>query len=625
VRLPDPKRPKLGKRAYTCVFLGYTLNSPTYRFFDIDNNTIIESKEAIFHENKFPFKSKISGGLEQQGRDESSMSKSKETDKIEIEPRKSKRLRIEKDFGPNYYVYSLQSDPTSLEEALSSTDSGFWKETINDEMDSLISNNTWKLVDLPPGCKTIGCKWILRRKLKPDGTIEKFKARLVAKGFKQKEDIDFFDTFSPVTKITSIRLLIAIAAIYNLMIHQMDVKTAFLNGDLEEEIYMDQPEGFVLLGNEHKVCKLLKSLYGLKQAPRQWHIKFDQCLLSNGFKTNESDKCIYYKSFDDAHVIICLYVDDLLIFGSNIDVINTTKTLLKNNFDMKDLGEANVILGMKITRTSNGIFIDQFHYIEKILKKYKFFDYKPVNTPFDPSVHLFPTKHENYIYNQKEYASIIGSLRYATDCTRPDIAYAVGVLARFTSKPNFEHWNVMTRLMRYLKRTANYGLLYQKYPAVIERYSDADWNTLSGDSLSTTGYVFTLGGGAICWKSKKQQIIAKSTMEAELIALASASEEAGWLRDLLSEIPMWEKPMPPVLIHCDSTATIGRVRNKYYNGKSRSIRRKHSTVRSYINNGTINVDYIRTGDNIADPLTKALAREKIWITSRGMGLKPKEE
>ena len=143
--------------------------------------------------------------------------------------------------------------------------------------------------------------------------------------------------------------------------------------------------------------------------------------------------------------------------------------------------------------------------------------------------------------------------------------------------------------------------------------------------MSTTGYVFTLGGVAICWKSKKQQIIAKSTMEAELIALASASEEAGWLRDLLSEIPMWKKPMPRVLIHCDSTVTIGRVRNKYYNGKSRFIRRKHSTVRSYINNGTINVDYIRTGDNIADPLTKALAREKIWIISRGMGLKPKEE
>ena len=163
----------------------------------------------------------------------------------------------------------------------------------------------------------------------------------------------------------------------------MGVKTAFLNGDLEEEIYMDQPEGFTMSGNEHKVCKLLKSLYGLKQALRQWHEKFDQCLLSNGFKTNESDKCIYYKTFDDAHVIICLYVDDLLIFGPNMDIITAAKMLLKNNFDMKDLGEANVILGMKISRTSNGIFVDQSHYIEKILKKYNYFNCKPASIPFD--------------------------------------------------------------------------------------------------------------------------------------------------------------------------------------------------------------------------------------------------
>ncbi|XP_075640704.1 uncharacterized protein LOC142612504 [Castanea sativa] len=312
----------------------------------------------------------VCGGFEQQENFECSTSKSKDVNEYEFEPKRSKRPRIEKVFGPEYYVYNLQGDPTSLEEALSSPNS-----------------------DLPLGCKTIGCKWVLRRKLKPNGSIEKFKARLVAKGFKQKEDIDFFDTFSPVTKVISIRLLIAIAAIHNLMIHQMDVKTAFLNGDLEEEIYMDQLEGFTI-------------------------------------------------------------------------------------------------------------------------------------------------PDENDIYNKKEYASIIGSLRYATDCTRPDIAYAIGVLVRFTSKPNFEHWNVMTQLMRYLKRTAHYGLLYQSYPAVLEGYSDASWNTLSGDSLSTTGYVFTIGGGAISWKSKKQQIIAKSTMEAELIVLSSASEEAGWLRDLLYEIPV---------------------------------------------------------------------------------------
>ena len=180
-------------------------------------------------------------------------------------------------------------------------------------MKSLIFNRTWKLVDLPSGCKTIGCKWVLRKKLKPDESIDKFKTRLVAKGFKQKADLDFFDTFSPVTRITSIRLLIAIAAIFYLKFHQIDVKIAFLNGDLEEKIYMDQPEGFVEPGQESKVCKLTKSLYGLKQAPKQLHETSDSCMIENGYKSNECDKCIYSKSWNNLHVSISLYVDDLLI------------------------------------------------------------------------------------------------------------------------------------------------------------------------------------------------------------------------------------------------------------------------------------------------------------------------
>ena len=187
----------------------------------------------------------------------------------EIELRRSKRDRVEKDFDPDYYVFNVDENPLTLKEDLLSPDCVFWKEAMNDEIDSLISNKTWKLVDIPPSCKTIGCKWVLRKKLKPDGTIDKIKARLVAKGFKQKTDVDFFDTFSPVTRITSIRLLIAVAAIYDLKIHQIDVKTTFLNGDLGEEIYMDQLEGLVEFGQESKVCKLTKSLYGLKQAPKQ--------------------------------------------------------------------------------------------------------------------------------------------------------------------------------------------------------------------------------------------------------------------------------------------------------------------------------------------------------------------
>lgn len=197
-------------------------------------------------------------------------------------------------------------------------------------------------------------------------------------------------------------------------------------------------------------------------------------MLENGYKTNECDKCIYYKTCENAHVIISLYVDDLLIFGSNLHIINETKNMLYSHFDMKDLGEANFNLGIKITKTNDDIFLDQSHYVEKTLKKYNFLDCKHVATPFDASIHLSLVTNEKEVINQKEYARMIGSLRYATDCTRHDIVYAVGVLSRFTSKPSRGHWLAMGRIIRYLSDTKNYGLFYNKYPAVLEGYSDAD-------------------------------------------------------------------------------------------------------------------------------------------------------
>ena len=225
---------------------------------------------------------------------------------------------------------------------------------------------------------------------------------------------------------------------------------------------------------------------------------------------------------------------------------------------------------------------------------------------------------------QTEYASIISSLRYATDCTRPDIAYVVGLLCRFTSRPSIEHWNAIERVMRYLKRTMNLGLHYKKFPVVLEGYSDADWNTLSEDSKATSGYIFNIAGGAVSWKSKKQTILAQSTMESEMIALATASEEVGWLRSLLAEIPLWERPIPTVLIHSDSTAAIAKIQNRYYNGKRRQIRRKHSTVREFLSTGAVRVDHVRSDENLADPLTKGLPREKVFKTSKGMRLMPLE-
>nr|GEW15377.1 zinc finger, CCHC-type [Tanacetum cinerariifolium] len=311
------------------------------------------------------------------------------------------------------------------------------------------------------------CKWILKRKMKVDGSIDKYKARLVIQGFRQKEGIDFFDTYAPVARITTIRLLLALAAIHDLVIHQMDVKTAFLNGDLDEEIYMKQPEGFVMPGHENKLCKLKKSF------------KFDDS--GNG-------------------VIICLYVDDMLIFGTEQDQVDKTKEFLSSKFDMKDLGEAEVILGIRIKRGNNGISISQSHYIEKILTKFNFANCSPVSTLVDPTVKF--RSNNGTPVSQLEYSRAFGCLMYAMISTRPDIAFVVGKLSRYTSNPSAQHWQALARVFQYLKGTMDYGLTYSGYPSVIEG----------------------------------------STMKSEFVALAASSNEAEWLRNLVYEIPLWPKP-----------------------------------------------------------------------------------
>src|SRR4051812_21688763 len=445
--------------------------------------------------------------------------------------------------------------------------------------------------------------------MKADGTIEKYKGRLVIKGYSQQEGIDYFDTYSPVSRITSIRMVLAIAALRNLEVHQMDVKTAFLNGDLEEEIYMRQPEGFSAPGKEKKVCKLVKSLYGLKQAPKQWHQKFDNVMLEKGFKTSECDKCVYIKENKEGYILLCLYVDDMLIIGSNDKIIKSTKDMLNSKFDMKDMGLADVILGIKITRTSDGISLNQSHYVDKILEKFNKGDTYEVRTPIDPNQHLLKNKVENV--SQVEYSRIIGSLMYLMSCTRPDIAYTVGKLSRYTSNPGSNHWKAITRVLRYLRYARGYGLHYTRYPIVVEGYSDANWISDMKDSKSTSGFVFILGGAAVSWKSSKQTVIARSTMESEFIALDKCVEEAEWLRQFLQDIPNWTKPVPAICIHCDSQSAIGRAQSNMYNGKSRHIRRRHNTIRQLLSTGVITIDYVKSKDNIADPLTKGLNRELV--------------
>ncbi|GJS40924.1 zinc finger, CCHC-type containing protein [Tanacetum coccineum] len=305
----------------------------------------------------------------------------------------------------------------------------------------------------------------LQRKLNVDGNIEKFKARLVIQGFKQKSGIDYFNTYTSVARISTIRLLIAMASIHNRIIHQMDVKTSFLNGDLDEE------------------------------APKQWHQKFDEVVLSNGYLLNQADK----------------YVD-------------LTKEFLPSRFSMKDMGEDDFILGIKIKHESNRIAIYQSHYIEKILKKFNYFDCTPVSTPMDTSEKLMPNNGQ--AISQLEYSRVIGCLMYVITCTGPDIAFVVGKLSMYTSNP------------------------------VLEGYTDARWISNTEDNSSTSGGVFLL----------------------EIVASAAAGKEAEWLTNLLLEIPLWSKPIAPISIRCDSAATLAKAYSQMYIGKSRHLGVRHSMI-----------------------------------------------
>ncbi|KAL0537146.1 hypothetical protein IC582_026116 [Cucumis melo] len=466
----------------------------------LNDKPINKSRDAEFFEHVFPLKQSLSiPCLSRSMHDPESPSVVNEmlvfetvnTSNVgcELEPMKSKRQRTEKSFGPDFLstfiverhdevdcnftnLFLVDEDPKTYQETLNSVKSSVLKKAIKSELDSLTMNQTWVLVDLSMGSKLIRCKWIFKRKIKPNGSIEKYKARLVVVGYTQKQGIDYFDTYSPVTKITTIKALIALAAIHSLLIHQMDVKTAFLNHDLEEEIYMTQLEGFKVHGQKDKVCKLKKSLYDLKQAPKQWYEKFNNTLLNNGFKVNFSDTCVYSKLFGANCILICLYVDDMLIFGTNMDFINDTKLFFSSHFEMKDLREADVILGVKIKKNKNGLSLCQSHYMEKILKKFDSFDVSPVRTSYDASKHLNKNKRDSV--SQPEYAKIIGSVMYLMNYTRLDIAYDVSRLSRYTHNPNRYHWDALHHLLRYLKGTINYCLHINKFPIVLEGYYDAN-------------------------------------------------------------------------------------------------------------------------------------------------------
>lgn len=657
-------RQKLDARTTPCIFIGYGDEEFGYRLWDPKEKKVIRSRDVVFQESQtfedieMSQKSNVGAQISNAApelfmrNDDDLMPEAEDEEEESVEQgeplpalpdvpgpsqspddgespqvvRRSERERIPSTKYPEseYLLLTEDGEPESFQEVVSHKEKEKWLLAMQDEMESLQKNNTYEIVELPRGKKALRNKWVFKLKKDGNGEVVKYKARLVVKGFQQKKGIDFDEIFSPVVKMTSIRVILGLVASMNLELEQMDVKTAFLHGDLKEEIYMEQPEGFEVSG-DNLVCKLKKSLYGLKQAPRQWYKKFDSCMVSQGYKKTAADECVYIQKFTDGNfVALLLYVDDILIVGKDTTKISQLKKELSKSFDMKDLGPAQQILGMQIVRDRNNrrLWLSQEKYIERVLERFNMNNSKPVSIPlanhFKLSKSACPSsKEEIGEMSSVPYSSAVGSLMYAMVCTRPDIAHAVGTVSRFLSNPGKEHWEAVKWILRYLKGTTKICLCYGGAISILEGYTDADMAGDLDSRKSTSGYIYTFAGGAVSWQSRLQKCVALSTTEAEYIAAAETGKEMLWLKRYLQELGIKQKEYN---VHCDSQSALDLSKNSMYHSRTKHIDIRYHWIREVMDRQLLRLVKIHTKENPADMLTKVVTREKLELCKNVVGM-----
>ncbi|KAI5337174.1 hypothetical protein L3X38_016443 [Prunus dulcis] len=423
---------------------------------------------------------------------------------------------------------------------------------MREELQALDENCTWSIVKLPHGKKAVGCKWVYKTKFKSDGSLERHKARLVAKGFTQTFGVDYKETFAPVAKMNTVRVLLSVAVNNDWSLFQMDVKNAFLHGELEEEVYMSLPPGHPQEKQEGMVCKLHKAIYGLKQSPRAWYAKLSSVLESVKFQRSFADSSLFVKDENGSKLIVLIYVDDIIITGSNLAEITKLKLFLHQKFAIKDLGSLKYFLGIEIAASRKGLFLNQRKYVLDLLKETRMMETKPIANPIDVKKKL--GLDGELLSDVGYYQRLVGKLIYLT-ITRPDIAYAVSLVSQHMHAPRTTHLQAVKRILRHLKGSPSRGILMKKNGnTIIIGYSDADWAGCTVDRKSTTGYCTFVGGNLVTWKSKKQNVIARSSAEAEYRAMASLTCELIWLRSLLNDLGFTDPE--PMTLFCDNQAAI---------------------------------------------------------------------
>ncbi|CAA7019223.1 unnamed protein product [Microthlaspi erraticum] len=644
VHVPEQRRIKLDDRSQKCILLGVSEESKAYRLYDPSTKKIVVSRDVFFEEDaKWEWNTSTAeqntlswgddGALDGEETDEEDNGEEEAEEATEIEnaevdsgaeeetteavvgtepaneaqPRRERRQPSwmqdfvigEEETGINFALYICNDDPLHFFEAAKEEK---WREAMKLEIQSIERNNTWELVHLPPHAKKIGVKWVYKTKLNEEGKVEKCKARLVAKGYSQTAGVDYTEVFAPVARWDTIRSLLAVAAQQGWYVYQLDVKSAFLYGELKEEVYVDQPEGFLKVGEEDKVYRLKKALYGLKQAPRAWFSRIESYFKKEGFEKSSYDHTLFFKKTEKKILVVSLYVDDLIFTGNDESMCAEFKSSMQREFEMTDMGKMKFFLGVEVHQSSDGIHISQKKYAKEVLERFDMWNCNSVKNPIVPGTIV--SREGSRGANATLYKQLVGCLMYLT-VTRPDLMFVVCLIARFMADPKEEHMMIAKRVLRYLKGTMGFGVFYGKSPKLnLLGYTDSDYARDMDDRKSTSGYVFLLNGAAICWSSRKQDIVTLSSTEAEYVAATSSACHCVWLKGILQEIGVLGDECIDIM--CDNSSTIKLSKNPVMHRRTKHIDVRYHYLRNLSNEEVMKLVFCGTNEQVADILTKPI-------------------
>ena len=652
---------KFDSKSDEAIFLGYSITSKAFRVFNKRNLVVEESVHVVFDEYNDPSFQDASRnvGIEEAMENieisqESQDTQGEATEKqIQLEvvlPQIENQVETQKQEGgssnlPKEWRY-VHNHPTNLiigdpSKGVTTRNSirnlcgnlaflsqiepknfheaefdEYWLLAMQEELNQFERSKVWTLVPRPSNHPIIGTKWVFRNKLDESGIIVRNKARLVAQGYSQEEGIDFDESFAPVARLEAIRMLLAFACYMDFKLYQMDVKSAFLNGFITEEVYVAQPPGFENHEFPNHVFKLSKALYGLKQAPRAWYERLSKFLNDNSFARGKIDNTLFIKIKNKDMLIVQIYVDDIIFGATNENMCKEFAKSMQGEFEMSMMGELNFFLGLQIKQSSEGTFINQAKYTKELLKRFGMIEAKPLGTPMGTSIKLDKDENGKNV-DEKLYRGMIGSLLYLT-ASRPDIMFSVCICARFQSCPKESHLVAVKRIFRYFIETYDLGIFYPRGVAFeLNGFSDADYAGCRIDRKSTSGTCQFLGHSLVSWSSKKQNSVALSTAEAEYVAAGSCCAQLLWMKQQMEDYGLHFDHIP---IKCDNTSAINLSKNPIQHSRTKHIEIRHHFLRDHVQKGDIELQYIHTDKQLADIFTKPLDEKRFCYIRRELGM-----